>query len=424
MELLKSEEEKAMKKIKLMSTSILVLLLVFALVPGGGGPQARSQSDTFEMISDVMCGTGGSSKSASFTLKASAGGQGSPVGPHSSPNFSGGGGWVYTTKPEFVRGDANGDGDVGPGDIVFLLNYLYRLGGPPCPMAAGDANCDEVVGPGDVVYLINYLYRGGPPPSCGSGSQILAMASRLSTCPGNGEISLLLQSRPNLSVVPSSSIEGLRQVSEISVMGKSNQEIAMIHLEIEFDSDQVELLTPQLTSRTQGLQLISGTEDGIQKIGVVDLSGQRYVPAGEGALVKLRAKGDDLSSIKIRQAILVDVDARRLDVEISKDLKSELAKPSESKPECFSLSQNYPNPFNPQTRISYSLPQDAHVCLSVYNILGQKVKILLDKHQSAGVQTVSWNGTDDKGNQVSSGVYFYKLSAGEFSDMKKMLLVK
>jgi hypothetical protein len=69
-----------------------------------------------------------------------------------------------TTTP-YLCGDANGDGEIGPGDVVFLLNYLYRFGSPPCPQVAGDANSDGVVGPGDVVYLINYLFKDGPPPA-------------------------------------------------------------------------------------------------------------------------------------------------------------------------------------------------------------------------------------------------------------------
>ena len=70
----------------------------------------------------------------------------------------------FLVVTETLYGDANGDGEVGPGDVVYLLNYLYRNGPAPDPLWTGDANSDGSVGPGDVVYLINYLYRGGPPP--------------------------------------------------------------------------------------------------------------------------------------------------------------------------------------------------------------------------------------------------------------------
>jgi len=65
-----------------------------------------------------------------------------------------------------LRGDANGNGAVEPGDIVYLINYLFRNDPPPDPYQTGDCNCDGEVDPGDVVYLINYLFRGWPPPSC------------------------------------------------------------------------------------------------------------------------------------------------------------------------------------------------------------------------------------------------------------------
>jgi hypothetical protein len=98
--------------------------------------------------------------------------------------------------------------------------------------------------------------------------------------------------------------------------------------------------------------------------------------------------------------------------------------PTANLPKEFGLSQNMPNPFNPTTVVSFALPKDVKVNLSVYNVLGQQVKTLVDDVMRAGNQTVTWDGTDARGNQVSSGVYFYKLRAGDFSDTKKMLLLK
>ncbi|MBU0711173.1 T9SS type A sorting domain-containing protein [bacterium] len=91
----------------------------------------------------------------------------------------------------------------------------------------------------------------------------------------------------------------------------------------------------------------------------------------------------------------------------------------------FHLYQNYPNPFNPQTTISYQLPVFSEVSLKVYDILGQEVRTLVNENNSAGYHSVVWNGTDNSGRQVSSGVYFYYLKAGdEFSQTKKLLLIK
>ena len=86
--------------------------------------------------------------------------------------------------------------------------------------------------------------------------------------------------------------------------------------------------------------------------------------------------------------------------------------------------QNYPNPFNPSTSILFTLPTAGHVNVSVFNLLGQKVQTLYDGALSAGDHTVVWNGTDGNGNTSASGVYFYRIEAGEYQVTKKMVLTK
>jgi hypothetical protein len=97
---------------------------------------------------------------------------------------------------------------------------------------------------------------------------------------------------------------------------------------------------------------------------------------------------------------------------------------SDELPKASALFQNHPNPFNPTTEIRYSLHRDVHVKLTVYNILGQHVITLVDEHQQAGYKTVDWNARNQAGGQVASGVYFYKLQAGDFIDTKKMILLR
>ena len=89
------------------------------------------------------------------------------------------------------------------------------------------------------------------------------------------------------------------------------------------------------------------------------------------------------------------------------------------------LGQNYPNPFNPTTTISFSVAQTSpFVNLEIYNMKGQKVKQLVNEKLSGGQHSVIWNGNDDSGNPVSSGMYFYKLRAGKYTSTKKMILLK
>jgi hypothetical protein len=90
----------------------------------------------------------------------------------------------------------------------------------------------------------------------------------------------------------------------------------------------------------------------------------------------------------------------------------------------FTLSQNYPNPFNPVTTIEYSLPEAAHVQIDIFNIMGQRVRRLVDREEPAGSYLTSWDGTDDRHQTVATGVYLYRFRAGEYVESKKMLLVK
>ena len=97
----------------------------------------------------------------------------------------------------------------------------------------------------------------------------------------------------------------------------------------------------------------------------------------------------------------------------------------QTRPAAFSLATNYPNPFNPATTIQYALPQSADVQLTVYNVVGQVVRTLVAEHQSAGRYLVAWDATNDNGQSLSAGIYFYRLQAGgEFHAVKKMLLLK
>jgi hypothetical protein len=88
------------------------------------------------------------------------------------------------------------------------------------------------------------------------------------------------------------------------------------------------------------------------------------------------------------------------------------------------LSQNVPNPFNPETTIRFTLPASDHVSLSIYSASGALVKTLVDGVQPSGTHDFTWNGQDSKGNTVSSGVYFYRLTAGKFNETRKMVLLK
>ncbi|MCU0642825.1 MAG: YCF48-related protein [bacterium] len=93
-------------------------------------------------------------------------------------------------------------------------------------------------------------------------------------------------------------------------------------------------------------------------------------------------------------------------------------------PSKFALHQNQPNPFNPETSIGFELPVNAHVTLEIYNMLGQKIATLIDERRPAGFQKIIWNGKDDLGRQVGSGVYFYRIKSDRFEATRKLVLLR
>ena len=90
----------------------------------------------------------------------------------------------------------------------------------------------------------------------------------------------------------------------------------------------------------------------------------------------------------------------------------------------WALSQNYPNPFNPETEISFHVPKSSHVIIEVYNLLGQRLQKIVDEKKEVGIYQARWDGCDENGRAVGSGIYIYKIQAGGFVAMKKMALVR
>ena len=116
-------------------------------------------------------------------------------------------------------------------------------------------------------------------------------------------------------------------------------------------------------------------------------------------------------------AFTLDADIEQNITDVPNVIDTRLAK-------TFALNQNYPNPFNPETKITFQFPQASQVTLRIFNILGKEIKTLVNEQYQAGKHTVNWDGKDNLGNVVSSGIYFYQLRAGNFTQAKKMILLR
>jgi hypothetical protein len=188
---------------------------------------------------------------------------------------------------------------------------------------------------------------------------------------------------------------------------------------LSYNADWLDAKRVTQSELTSGFMLEQKIADGQIKIA---LAGAKPM-TGAGSIVGINFKVSDKAKIGDRAEIKLQ-NLRLNESDLMEPNLSYVVSVGAQVPREFSLSQNHPNPFNPATSIQYSLPTRSHVVLEVYNLLGQKVTTLVDEVKEAGMHQVIWNGNDNQGNTVTSGVYFYRIKADNFSEVKKMVLMK
>jgi len=193
---------------------------------------------------------------------------------------------------------------------------------------------------------------------------------------------------------------------------------------IKYDTEKYVLGDAVAADRLKDLTVVSynNEAEGEYRVVVVNVNG-RPIVSGSGAIVTIPVsavgeKFDGVGDISLLDAVLEESVQVELD-QAALALKVQL-------PKAFALSQNYPNPFNPSTTIAFDIPEgkEANVRLNVYNMRGQLIRTLVDEVKSEGSYQIQWDGTDNYGRRVSSGVYFYRITTGEFSQTRKMVILK
>jgi len=280
----------------------------------------------------------------------------------------------------YMPGDVNDDGSVNIADLTYLVGYLFRGGPAPCVMNAADCN-GSCTGPNiaDLTYLVSYLFQGGPAPVCG--------------CLGGGEPALKMSADISVSTAYENGITTITLNSPVDLRG----------LQLVVSGDEAAKPVSLADSR---LELLCGNNSNEAAIGLVDLQGEAIIEAGTQRVIQLSGE------FELTEAIVSDMNHR--DIAASISAARAMTLPTE-----FALNQNYPNPFNPTTEISFSLPSASDVKLEVYNIMGQRVVTLADGYLEAGRHATIWDASS-----VASGIYFYRLTANEFVETKKMVLLK
>ncbi len=190
------------------------------------------------------------------------------------------------------------------------------------------------------------------------------------------------------------------------------QDIDGFDFMLSYDTNNLEF-TGDVTG-LNGLPFASETEEGVVNIANV-FAGEKF--NGTVTLSFNTLSDYDDMVFTIDNAVVVN----GFDLAKVTDIADFEAKPV---PTVYTLSQNFPNPFNPTTTIGYAIPASGHVELAIYNTAGQKVRTLVSNEQSAGFYKMVWDGRNEMGESVASGVYIYRLNSGSFSKTAKMNLIK
>jgi hypothetical protein len=164
------------------------------------------------------------------------------------------------------------------------------------------------------------------------------------------------------------------------------------------------------------LAVLSGSFDGPDTILGIVFMADNYVTTAQVSIERSSLQNSEGEEIPHR-TIGAEI---QIDCPTSADGDNE----GSQKPSNYALGQNYPNPYNPVTQITYQLPQPGVVSLKIYNVQGQLVRTLVNEYKPAGAHSISWNGRSDLGMEVSSGIYLYRIQAGNFTETKRMILLK
>jgi hypothetical protein len=295
---------------------------------------------------------------------------------------------IYARK----RGDVNGNG-VDPGDATSVLRICVGLDPEPEPgtdaFYGSDANADGTISPIDaswvLYYLVNDEYPNHTVPKI-SGTGAVSFAKATTTTDENKD-----------------------QVIDLPlVLTKSSGIVsAFVNVNIDNSVADVKYVNAKLP---EGSSMLYNYKNSILKIaiaGIHELANGTMVNIGiilKNKEVKLDVNGfaqlNDNEEIALENTSIREI------------------------PFLYALQNNYPNPFNPTTTVQYQIPENTQVRLVVYDMLGQIVRTIVDEAQEAGYYSVEWDGRNNNGESVSSGVYIYRIQVGSFVTSKKMNFIK
>jgi hypothetical protein len=201
--------------------------------------------------------------------------------------------------------------------------------------------------------------------------------------------------------------------NSIEIKLSNNEPVTALRFELEF-AKGFKYKIPELSARIQTLSTNINFQDNILTFVLLDISGTGIAP-GSGTIVSIPFEDGKNFRVTAAYAATRTSGLKEMEYTISD---------YESSNDLIVLEQNDPNPFSVSTRIEFQIPERERVKVIIYDVDGALIRTLADSTMDGGTHTVEWNGTDDGGNEVEPGVYFYKLYAGVYSLTKKMVFAK
>jgi parallel beta-helix repeat protein len=340
-------------------------------------------------------------------------------------NFNGGSAPGGNVPPQFAQGDRSTNywlGDVdSPYDGYVDYDDLVPFSGAYWSSPPSDPECD--FGPSD-----DFTGVGIPLPDDYVGFEdLMIFAINFGNVSPKVTVAPLLAGAPTSSDVTLSLslLESTESTMRVSLVLDGNAaEVKGLSATVKYDPGSLELVSvEELTASVPEIAPVFVSHRDLDGTVVVDLAvlGQGVVIGGSGELLELSFQKRSASATRIE---LSEAKVRGVDNGDIGELGEGTDVVADQKPVSFALYQNHPNPFNPVTVIAYSMAEAGHVELKVFNSNGQLIRTLVDEFTTAGSHSARWNGTDDSGMEVSSGVYFYGIKAADFTETRKMILMK
>lgn len=297
-----------------------------------------------------------------------------------------------------LPGDVNFDLKIDVRDVIKLVRIALGIDEVDGPLELFDLDHNEQINIVDLVAVIRKILHGDS-------------ATRPVVYRDDKPVTLMIES------------VGTRgpDTSEIIVRIESPAPLAGIQLRFASSEPGVEWSEPLLLEKVKGMTIGEHVTDSGLHIIIYSITGQQ-IPTGQVDLFRIRLPHTYHDPTRFTVEDIIAVDTFGLPVSVVMPNRSLT---TSSLPRVYTLHQNIPNPFNPSTEIRYDLPQAGHVTLTVYNLLGQEIVSLVDGAVAAGHYRVVWDGTNGRGQAVASGVYVYRLTAGEgYIAMRKMVLLR